>query len=97
LTKVEDLFTKHKHLAEYDNKDSLKEMKIYEKQIETNRKMLFELRKEKMMGAINEKQYEFEKQQYEAELLRLENKIQETGNIFEKNKDLNELFFDVKV
>lgn len=49
-------------------KDMEKEKKKLEKRIEDNRRLLFEIRRQNMLGEIDTGQYEFEKVQYEKEI-----------------------------
>jgi hypothetical protein len=48
--------------------DSDKEKKKLAKRIEDNRKLLFEIRRQNMLGDIDDSQYKFEKTQYEKEI-----------------------------
>lgn len=51
------------------NKDFDKEKRKLEKRVEDNRKLLFEIRRQNMLGEIDGGQYEFEKSQYEQEIV----------------------------
>lgn len=67
-----------------------------EKQINQNRTMLFQLRKDKNTGEIDNKQYEYEKKLIESELTNLENRIEEYRKDVEKKNDLQELYEEIK-
>lgn len=67
-----------------------------EKQIDQNRTMLFQLRKDKNIGEIDNKQYEYEKKLIESELTNLENRIEEYRKDVEKKNDLQELYEEIK-
>ncbi|SEM34448.1 Site-specific DNA recombinase [Mesobacillus persicus] len=47
----------------------------YERMIQENRKLLFELRKDRKLGEIDEDQYQFEKNEYEKEIENLQDKL----------------------
>lgn len=64
--------TRNVSFAEHDFE---KEIKRYKKEIEDNRKLLFEIRRQHMLGEIDEDQYEFEKEQYEKEIQTLESRL----------------------
>ncbi|SFA90726.1 Recombinase zinc beta ribbon domain-containing protein [Cohnella sp. OV330] len=49
-------------------KDTEKEKQKLEKRVEGNRRLLFEIRRQNMLGEIDAGQYEFEKAQYEKEI-----------------------------
>ncbi|CAH1211630.1 hypothetical protein PAECIP111892_03611 [Paenibacillus auburnensis] len=93
---VDDLFNKHIGSIQNKNVESEGQQKAIQKQIESNRKMLFELRKEKMSTGMDDGQYQFEKQQYEQELMRLNSQIDEININVEHKKDLRNLYDEVK-
>ncbi|KGE18438.1 hypothetical protein [Paenibacillus wynnii] len=62
---------KHIRSIKNNNIENEGQLKNIQRQIESNRKMLFELRKEKMLTGVEDKLYQFEKQQYEQELVRI--------------------------
>jgi site-specific DNA recombinase len=93
---VETLFDKHKELLSLDSTENHKKTKTYEKQIEHNRHLLFELRKEKMLGALSQQQYEYEKQIYETEIYQLEKKTEVNHANIDKYNHLQELVEEVK-
>lgn len=53
-----------------------KEKRKLNKRIEDNRKLLFEIRRQHMLGEIDSSQYEFEKEQYEKEIADHEKRLQ---------------------
>jgi site-specific DNA recombinase len=93
---VEALMDKNKDLFSLDHTQIQKETKNYEKQIENSRRLLFQLRKEKMLGSLNEKQYEYEKLQYEAEIAQLEKRLKENNVNIDKYANLQDLVEEVK-
>lgn len=52
-----------------------KDKRKLEKRIEENRKLLFEVRRQHMLGEIDDAQYEFEKAQYEKEISESEHRL----------------------
>ncbi|XEC93395.1 recombinase family protein [Paenibacillus tarimensis] len=58
-------------------KNNEKEAKKYQRQIEQNRELLFMLRKQKMLGELDDAQYNYEKDMYEKEIAELEDKLEE--------------------
>ncbi len=61
--------------AELPQMDVEKEIKKLEKRIEDNRKLLFEIRRQHMLGEMDVGQYEFEKTQYEKEISEVDKKL----------------------
>lgn len=61
--------------AQLPESDYAKERKKLEKRIEDNRKLLFEIRRQHLLGEIDSGQYEFEKVQYEKEILDSEHRL----------------------
>jgi len=59
------------HKVSFPTHDINKERTTLEKQLDINRKLLFELRKQKMMEEIDEEQYQYEKGMYEAEIKKI--------------------------
>lgn len=55
--------------------DFEKEKKKLERLIEDNRKLLFEIRRQNMLGQIDNAQYEFEHEQYNKEIVDAQNKL----------------------
>ena len=60
-----------------DEYDFEKEMNLIKRKIEDNRKLLFEIRRQHMLGEIDQAQYEFEREQYEQEIEKLEKQLDE--------------------
>ncbi|MFD1955973.1 recombinase family protein [Paenibacillus thailandensis] len=58
-------------------KNNTKDIKKLESLVESNRKLLFEIRRQYMLNEIDSNQYEFEKAQYEKEISDAESKIKE--------------------
>lgn len=73
-----------------------KEKRKYEKRIEDNRKLLFEIRRQHMLEEIDKAQYEFEKEQYEKEISDLEKKLARIEAEEKKSLDLQRLIKDAK-
>lgn len=96
ISSVELLFNKYKDLINVDQKENEKKITKLEKQITSNRTMLFQLRKDKNLGEIDEKQYAYEKKQFESELLELEYQLEEYCKDVEKKNDLQELYDEIK-
>lgn len=96
ISSVESLFGRHKDLIKIDCKDNEKKIAKLEKQIESNRKLLFELRKNKMLETMDEKQYEYEKEQYESEIAKYEKQLEECKKDMDKKNNLQELYEEVK-
>lgn len=96
ISSVETLFAKYKDLIQIDKKDSEKQIAQLEKSIEINRHLLFELRKEKMEGTIDDKQYEYERKKYELAISQSEHKLNELRRDLDKKNDLQELYDDIK-
>lgn len=61
--------------AERKNNNFIEERQQIEKHIKDNRKLLFEIRRQKMLGEIDDEQYEFEKEMYEKEIEEGEKKL----------------------
>ncbi|MED4016314.1 recombinase family protein [Sutcliffiella cohnii] len=92
ITSVEQLFEKYKDVIKLKDNNSEKEIIKLEKELEENRKLLFELRKDKKLGEITEKQYLYEKQQFEKDIYNIEEKIQILQEDLKKKKDITELY-----
>lgn len=72
-------------------KESLK----FNRQIEGNRKLLFEIRKQNMTGDIDEAQYNYEKEQYEKDILEATNKLKALQEKVNGLKEVNRLAQDI--
>jgi len=65
--------------------DNEKEIKKIDKAIESTRKLLFELRKQKMLGELDNEQYLYEKELYEKEITSHQSKLaQSTAKVAEQ-------------
>jgi site-specific DNA recombinase len=80
----------------YSDKNYDKDIKKYTKQIEDNRKLLFELRREKMSGNMDESQYEFEKKEYEKEIQQFETKLFEAKKKSDQVQNIEKLKASMK-
>lgn len=78
------------------NKDFEKDKRKHEKRIEDNRRLLFEIRRQHMLGEIENNQYEFEKEQYEKEIEESENKLKVIQVEEKKSLDLERIVRDTK-
>lgn len=96
ISSVETLFAKYRDLIQIDQKDSEKQISQLEKLIETNRQMLFELRKQKMQGVVDEKQFDYERKKYELLINQSEHKLDELRRDIDKKNDLQELYDEIK-
>lgn len=73
-----------------------KEKKQHEKNIEINRKLLFELRKQKMLELIDEEQYQYEKEQYEKEIQASQKRLKELEMKVEKQQNKEEYYGQIR-
>lgn len=73
-----------------------KEQKKLEKSIESNRKLLFELRKQKMLGEIDEEQYLYEKAMYEKKINSLQAKLEKATEMAEEEANMEKLHADIR-
>ncbi|WP_040930946.1 recombinase family protein [Paenibacillus larvae] len=78
------------------NQNIGKEIDKINKLIESNRRLLFELRKSKIVGEIDEKQYGFEKEEYEKEILQLEEKVIKLTENERHDKDFEKIRKEIK-
>lgn len=76
--------------------DIEKAIKRNEKVIADNRRLLFEIRRQHMLGDIPTDQYEFEKAQYEAEISESEKRLAELRKKADRRKDGERLRKDVR-
>lgn len=83
-------------IADYQGRDFDKDIKRLEKTIADNRKLLFEIRKQNMLGEIDQAQYEFEKGQYEHEILESEKKIKSLSKTADEHKNREQLRKDME-
>ncbi|TYP68920.1 recombinase-like zinc beta ribbon protein [Paenibacillus methanolicus] len=70
------------------DRDTEKAMKKLSKQLEDARRMLFELRRQKMLGDVDETQYNYEKEMYEKEISTLESKHAGMSTQLEKQRNI---------
>jgi site-specific DNA recombinase len=77
-------------------KNTDKEKAALEKNIDVNRRLLFELRKQKMLGDVDESQYQFEKEQYESEIKKNERKLRELTSKADKQENQEEYKAEIK-
>lgn len=74
-----------------------KEKLHHEKNTEINRKLLFELRKQKMLDEnIDEEQYQFEKEQYEKEIQKSQKRLKELETRIEKQENKEEYHQEIR-
>ncbi|CAM5794678.1 recombinase family protein [Brevibacillus borstelensis] len=76
--------------------DRAKEKQKLEKRIEDNRKLLFEIRRQHMLGELETAQYDFEKEQYEKEIKEAEIRLQVIEAEERKSLDVENLMLDAK-
>ncbi|WP_249435726.1 recombinase family protein [Paenibacillus sp. Marseille-Q4541] len=92
---VENIILKKLKIG-FINNDFEKEKRKLEKQIENNRKLLFEIRKQNMLGEIDKNQYEFEKTQYEKEITDCENQLSIVRVNEKKTMNIEQVFKEAK-
>lgn len=73
-TTPEHLLEKFKTSIVLDSNNVDKEIPKINRQLELQRKLLQEIRKQKILGELDEAQFEFEKKEYEEEIRKLENR-----------------------
>lgn len=73
-----------------------KEKRKLEKRIGDNRKLLFEIRRQSMLGEVDAAQYEFEKEQYEKEISESEERLKVIVADERKSLDVEKLVNDAK-
>lgn len=79
----------------YSMRDYDKDIKKLEKLISDDRRLLFEIRRQHMLGEITDEQYEFEKEQYEQEIEDASHKIKTLNRKAEDQKDRERLKHEV--
>lgn len=77
--------------ADYRQQDFDKEIKRLEKIIADNRRLLFEIRKQNMLGEVSATQYEFERTQYEQEIADAEKRLVTVTRKSNDHKDRDKL------
>lgn len=73
-----------------------KEKKKLERKIEDNRKLLFEIRRQNLLGEIDSVQYEFEKSEYEKEINENEQRLSKIRINEKRTLDVEKNFRDIK-
>lgn len=73
--------------AEFAERSYEKEIKKMEKFISDNRRLLFEVRRQNMLKEISDDQYNFEREQYEAEIKEAEKKLAALNKKINERKD----------
>jgi len=82
--------------AEYLTHDLDKEIKLLDKVINDNRRLLFEIRRQHMLNEIDDSQYTFEKGIYEKEIADAEAKAEALKGKIELRRDREQLRKDVQ-
>lgn len=82
--------------SDYANRDFDKDIKRLEKTISDNRRLLFEIRRQNMLGEIETSQYDFEKEQYEGEIADAERKIKSLSKTADEHKNREQLKADIQ-
>lgn len=77
-------------------KNKEKDAKKLEKALENNRKLIFELRKLKMLGEVDEEQYLFEKELYEKDIATLQEQLRKTQDEHVKQMDLQIVYDEIR-
>ncbi|WP_017756021.1 recombinase family protein [Calidifontibacillus oryziterrae] len=96
VTSAEQLLDRYKDSIKVNSTDVASKIKKIEKNINMIRTCLSELRKEKMLGKINEDQYEFERKKFEQDIQSDENRLNEFKVELQKQQDLTVLYQQVK-
>jgi DNA invertase Pin-like site-specific DNA recombinase len=74
-----------------------KDRRKLEKRIEDNRKLLFEIRRQNMLGDLDGAQYEFEKEQYEMEITEADKKLAQIATDERRVLDVSRVVRDAKI
>jgi len=88
----DNLIEKYNEVIQIKEYSAVKEVEKIRKQIEINRKALFQLRKEKVAGDIDDVQYRFEKEQCDIEIKNLEEKLANIEVKEKKSKSIINLY-----
>lgn len=91
LVNVDSLSNQQREIPKVKEVDMEKERKKWEKLIDTNRKLLFELRKDKKLGQIDEDQYEFEKKLLDEEIAEAQSNLSKVKEKEVKKADNSQL------
>jgi site-specific DNA recombinase len=75
--------------------NSDKEQKRLEKLINSHRKLLFELRKQKMLGEIEDDQYRFEKAEYEKQITTYQSELKKMNENIEGQININKIHEEI--
>ncbi len=80
------------HIKEHENpaKSTENEIKKIKKQIEQNRELMFKLRRQNMIGDLDDAQFKYEKGIYEKEIAELESKLEKMQEVVARQKDYEE-------
>lgn len=95
VTSAEQLFMTHKGLIQIDASTSEKEIAELDNKITRYREAMYSLRKAMLDGEIDEKQFRYEKEQFEKEIKRYESKVVELKKTLSNRDNLLELYNDV--
>ncbi|MNW36171.1 hypothetical protein D3C74_131800 [compost metagenome] len=82
--------------VEFSKRDFDKEIKALEKQLSDHRRLLFEVRKLKMLQELSDEQYEFERIEYENVIIETEKKLKRLTDKANEHRDEAQLKKDVK-
>ncbi|WP_379159413.1 recombinase family protein [Paenibacillus sp. sgz5001063] len=93
---TETMDSKDRILKKKPSIDLDKDLKKFEKAIQRNRKLLFELRKQNMLGEIDEEQYRFEKQEYEQEIASLQTQLTQSSQNKEEQINLDKIHDEIR-
>lgn len=96
ITSVDELFEKHQGLIQNDCHDHEKEISEINAKIKRYREVIFSLRKELVDGRIDQKQMEFEKQQFEKEIRQWELRLAEKRENQQKRESIFRLYQEVR-
>jgi DNA invertase Pin-like site-specific DNA recombinase len=96
ITSPEELLERHKSSIRIDTVNTEKRLKEIEERIIVNRKLLSDLRREKLLGEIAEEQYKFEKEQCEKKIDKLEWEKAQIEQEISKKDDLYLLYEEVQ-
>lgn len=96
IASAEELLERHKGLIKINQRDLDSEISKLNKAIASNRDCLFGLRKEKLLGNIeDDQQYEHEKSVYEREIKEFESRLTRLLTEQQKTTDITELYESV--
>ncbi|MEO3946950.1 recombinase family protein [Gorillibacterium sp. CAU 1737] len=84
-----DAVIEYLRVREKSTKSGEKEAAILQREIKQNRDLLFGLRKQKMLGEIDDAQYRYEKERYEQAIVDLEGRVGKIQEEMEQEKDFS--------